>query len=108
PSDLIGAGAAWVNVLAPFSPVTDDEFLNIVPDCSPTVADRLGDDGPKGAEPPYRQRDVKYTALFATTIEVTPGNFVTDKTPATVEFVVSAGGASSTASDDQPVKSFSK
>jgi len=67
--------------------------------------DRLGDDGESGSESPFRKRDVKYQLVCRTVIEVTPGNFVYDPTPATVEFTVTVDRA---LKDDQPVKTFTK
>jgi hypothetical protein len=85
-------------------------FLN-ASDCG--TVDRLGDDGPVNAEPPFRQRDVKYqlvlrTGRFAGTVSTdrdVPGNYFFDTTPATVEFTVTVDRA---LKDEQPNKSFSK
>ncbi|MBL7645326.1 MAG: right-handed parallel beta-helix repeat-containing protein [Candidatus Hydrogenedentes bacterium] len=87
------------------------DFLN-VSTCYPGAPDRLGDDGPLGAEPPYRQRDVKYQVLFRTGILQNatlppndPASYIFDTTPATVEFTVTVDRA---LKDEQPNKSFSK
>jgi hypothetical protein len=95
PQDLIVAPSASVIITG-----GSLNFLN-VSTCYPGAPDRLGDDGLAGAEPPFRQRDVKYQMLFATDI----GAGVRDTTPATVEFTVTVDRA---LKDEQPNKSFSK
>ncbi len=94
PQDLIAAPSASVTIDYPVT------FLN-VSTCYPGAPDRLGDDGLAGAEPPFRQRDVKYQILFATDI----GGGIRDTTPATVEFTVTVDRA---LKDEQVNKSFSK
>lgn len=87
------------------------DFLN-VSTCYPGAPDRLGDDGLAGAEPPFRQRDVKYQVLLSTGILQSPTldpddplSYFFDTTPATVEFTVTVDRA---LKDEQPNKSFSK
>ncbi len=106
PQDLIVAPSASVIITG-----GSLNFLN-VSTCYPGAPDRLGDDGLLGAEPPFRQRDVKYQVLLSTGILQAPtldpddpDNYIRDTTPATVEFTVTVDRA---LKDEQPNKSFSK
>lgn len=98
PSDILFGAADVPGWLIPTDATADDLFLN--QDQSGVYRDRLGDDGPIGAEPPHRQRDVKYQILFATQV-----NAVRDSTPATVDFTVTVDRG---LKEDQPVKRFVK
>ncbi|MBX3180252.1 MAG: hypothetical protein KF886_23120 [Candidatus Hydrogenedentes bacterium] len=104
-------GGPNLTLVAPYDLLANPGFI-VAPflnnsECFPGVNDRLGDDGPIGLEPPARQRDVKYTALFSSFYEESPGNAVFDRTPATVEFTVTSGRERGE-KDDQPIKSFVK
>ncbi len=111
PEDLLAAPSASVIITG-----GGLNFLNFST-CFSGVADRLGDDGLLGAEPPFRQRDVKYQVLFRAGIlqnlalppghpdRDDPDSYFFDTTPATVEFTVTVDRA---LKDEQPNKSFSK
>lgn len=105
-------GGPNLTLVAPYDLLANPGFI-VAPflnnsECFPGINDRLGDDGPFGLEPPARQRDVKYTALFSSFYrEVPMGPRIADRTPATVEFTVTAGRERGE-KDDQPIKSFVK
>jgi hypothetical protein len=108
PQDLLDPAGVSPGVMVPG---IFENFLNFATvDCDGggLDQDRLGDEGDTSAEPPYRQRDVRYRLVAATALDDgtgAPDFDAIDITPATVEFTVTVDRG---LKDDQPIKSFVK